>query len=686
MKTFSKFLTFGAITATLATMQVGCSSDNMPQPGRQEVTEAGYLTVNFQLPTQPSTSTRANDVFDDGLAQEYAFQNAAILLFTGTLDNEANAKFQYAYQIMQPSSVDGNDGTNITTTYQKAIKVNELKMAEGEHILGLVMLNYNGVLGNNSVGENGTNTLTIGGHPVIGNTSSTSTVAEGSEESGEATSANNTTFAEILALTAALPNSQGADNATEAQADESSDTEPTGTTDIAKGQNPFIVDNGDKGKAFFMTNTVLCNKPGGKNSPVGTDTKLTILADLGTQLYSSEAEALGKPSGTVFVERGVAKVTVSSGQSMTVGFKWKASDEQTEAAAPTVSLEAFKLGNLDYSSYVVRNMKDTYLGYATTQTVSDDNKYRFVGSAKMGESPWQEEVEYYRTYWAETPCYENGRGFHASYTDYAKGIGNDYPLYCFENTFTVENQDYENTTRAVLKVKFNADGDDFYIVNENDEVYYTQANAQSVIVKYITDNPAMQTEIKTALEKKAETTAEGETEGTTTEVKYADYIVVKYETDAETGQYKVESITPTGLDSKSSFDCEADLKKAVNAEVNVKEYKGGVAYYPIVIKHFGDDMTPWAHADDSETSYTTVGDAYGTGDDASKNYLGRYGLVRNNWYDIQVSGIMKLGSPVDPTTGTITNLPDDNNEVLKYIAFKVNTMKWAKRTHNYILK
>lgn len=675
MKTFSKILTFGAITATLATMQVGCSSDNMPQPGRQEVTEAGYLTVNFQLPTQPSTSTRANDVFEDGLTQEYAFKNAAILLFTGTLADEANAKFQYAYEIKQPSSVDGNDGTNITTTYRKAIKVNEIKMGENEHILGLVMLNYDKVLGN--VSENGTNTLTIGGKTVTGNT--ISTVAEETEDGGESTSTGNTTFSQILALTADLPNSAK----TVADSEESTDTDPSGTT-VDMYDNPFIVDNGDNGHAFFMTNTVLCNKPGGASDPSVSGSKLTVLADLGTELYSSAAEALEKSSGTVFVERGVAKVTVSSTQNMAVGFTWKASDAETDAAAPTATLEAFKLGNLDYSSYVVRNMKDTYLGYASNITgVSEQDKYRFVGSLKMGSSPWQENVDYYRTYWAETPCYENGRGFHASYTDYAKGIGNDYPLYCFENTFTVEHQDYDNTTRAVLKVKFSAS--DFYIINENDEVYYTKANAETRIVKYITDNPAMQTEIKTALEKKAETTGEGETEETTT-VNYADYIVVNCKTDSETGQYKVESITPTSLEGKSSFDCEADLKKAVNAEVNVKEYKGGVAYYPIVIKHFGDDMTPWAHADDSETSYTRVEDAYGTGDDAAKNYLGRYGLVRNNWYDIQVSGIMKLGSPVDPTTGTITNLPDDNNEVLKYIAFKVNSMKWAKRTHNYILK
>lgn len=76
-----------------------CSNDlNPDQPGgeQQTFTEGGYLAFNIQLPTEAGTRA-GNDVFEDGKPNEYAYKDAAILLFTGTGDNDA--KFQYAYDI-----------------------------------------------------------------------------------------------------------------------------------------------------------------------------------------------------------------------------------------------------------------------------------------------------------------------------------------------------------------------------------------------------------------------------------------------------------------------------------------------------------------------------------------------------------------------------------------------------------
>ena len=460
--------------------------------------------------------------------------------------------------------MDGYDNTNVTTTYRKAIKVNEMSLGENSHMLGLVMLNYDGVLGTTVIGETGNNTLTIGTTTVTGGT---------------------TTFSDVLAMTNKL------------------------ASDDAKAKNPFIVDNGDKGNAFFMTNTVLCDQPGGETDP--KDGNLTVLADLGTKLYPSANEALENPMGTVFVERGVAKVTVSS-PSMTVDFEWKASDAVGDAAAPTATIEGFNLGNVDYNSYVVRNMSSSYLGYASSITGVSKEKYRFVGAIKMGTSPWQDAVDYYRTYWAETPSYETGRDFNNSYTAFTEGIGDNNPLYCFENTFKVANQDYKNTTRAVLKVKFS--NADFYIVNDNDEVFYTEENAKSRVVKYLTEIPELQTEIKEAIKAN-----KGDVEFTETAA-YADYMTITYEYETETGKVIVKDITPKDLGtSKTSFVFKDQAIVNVNAEVMVEKYTGGIAYYPIVIKHFGNDLTPWEHEDDTNTAYGTTEDSYGTDPAASQN-------------------------------------------------------------------
>lgn len=93
-------------------------------------------------------------------------------------------------------------------------------------------------------------------------------------------------------------------------------------------------------------------------------------------------------------------------------------------------------------------------------------------------------------------------------------------------------------------------------------------------------------------------------------------------------------------------------------------------------------MTPLSAGENENV--TTVAAAYGTGETAEKNYLGRYGMVRNNWYDLRVNKILKLGTPVPPDANTET--PDDNQSKQKWVAFTVNVLSWAKRTHDYEIK
>ncbi len=57
-------------------------------------------------------------------------------------------------------------------------------------------------------------------------------------------------------------------------------------------------------------------------------------------------------------------------------------------------------------------------------------------------------------------------------------------------------------------------------------------------------------------------------------------------------------------------------------------------------------------------------------------------MVRNNWYDVNITAFNKLGSPVDPT-GNVSNpsTPDDNVEA--YISVKIAVLSWAKRLQNW---
>lgn len=110
-----------------------------------------------------------------------------------------------------------------------------------------------------------------------------------------------------------------------------------------------------------------------------------------------------------------------------------------------------------------------------------------------------------------------------------------------------------------------------------------------------------------------------------------------------------------------------DLTKLNDAIGEINTYLNGICYYVARVQHFGQKYTPWS-----------VGDLlYGDESSASQKYLGRYGMVRNNWYELQITEIKKLGDPVVPTP---PSTPDDENEY--YMTFNVNVHSWAKRVQN----
>jgi hypothetical protein len=139
----------------------------------------------------------------------------------------------------------------------------------------------------------------------------------------------------------------------------------------------------------------------------------------------------------------------------------------------------------------------------------------------------------------------------------------------------------------------------------------------------------------------------------------------------------------------------------VNATVGkVTKYTNGLTYYQIRVKHFGDDLTPW-NTDEYITTTppkeSGIDDIYP--DDARRdaNYLGRYGMVRNNWYVLQIGSIAKIGSATvpdvnrktpttpDPNDPEDPEHPDDELEDA-FIKARINILSWAKRPQSWNLK
>lgn len=418
------------------------------------------------------------------------------------------------------------------------------------------------------------------------------------------------------------------------------------------GETPFASDVANNG--IFMTNAPLSTKPGGKTDP--TDAEVKTLADVTNNIYTTEAEAKSKPAAEIYVERAVAKVTVQD-----------KNDKLVANQNISYKLYNWAVDNTNRNSYIVRQY-DKNWNKLYSDKAADANKYRFVWDTPVNPNA---NVKLYRTAFAQDPEYKTTTADADNYNRIASNasmstafgnsteFGNDHPQYCNENTFKVTAQNQDQTTRVVLGVKLSAPGTttydaDLYTVNDNKEVVYTKATLAERLKNILLKEAAVNTWVKAhATDASFDITFDANEAGTTTITK----ATFKGKTAAGAAEETLETFT-------------TDLDKTLP---NIVRYKGGVAYYAVRIKHFGDtEGTPWNVAGQGVTAggnskiYPGANEGW---------FLGRYGVVRNNWYNISVNKIQTLG---DATTPAFTNDPDDVLE--NYISVSINVLSWSKHT------
>lgn len=396
---------------------------------------------------------------------------------------------------------------------------------------------------------------------------------------------------------------------------------------------------------FYMANAPLFNKPGDTTDPAaGT---VSTLTDLTGKIYDTEAEALAGKAAQVYVERAVAKVTLNKG---TV-------TETTTSTSSTVPFEVlgWAIDNFNNTTYLVRNTEDfdTWKSYSSKGLPS--SKYRFVGGAAVA-------TDLYRTYFAKDVNYDTdySAGILERATNFVNTYGDTNPQYCFENTFDVPHQNENLTTLVTIKAKLNS-GTDFYIVGGDQTKLYPKTELDNLVKEKFLNTEA------TWVTNNAKDASTGIGKGDLT---------VAYDKD-EAGVIHLKEVTVDPAKLKATPDpLPATYVKDVDAAVgSMVYYKNGVSYYTVRIKHFGDDLTPW----NKNELGVKAGEVYPTKNQA-ENWLGRYGVLRNNWYDISVQGVKGLGSATVPE---LTGTTDD--ELDSYIAVQINVLSWAKRTQNATL-
>lgn len=564
-----------------------CSSDDLVEQKHPSVTPGEKGYVSVAVNLPSQPSSRANDNFDDGLESEYNVEDATLLVFSGATEDAA--KFTGAYPLTL------NDGTqlggNITMTYQVTQQITK-PLAAGDDIYALVMINSKNVLTGSAEA----------GWQILGNalTVGTTTVADVKGMNGNVTAA-------------ALADASG------------------------EGY-------------FYMTNAPLYSVPGGVSEPAnGAVTTLTKIN--AENIFSTAAEAEDNPAASIYVERGVAKVTVTDGG--TAG----------QNGNLNYTINGWTLDMTNTASYAVRNVTGADWWTLASQ-IAPAADYRFVGSVPVAAG-------LYRTYFGMDPNYNAAGTFNEQIGEAPAALtALNGTAYCLENTFDVDHQNQDQTTRVIVAATLtdvggDADVNDFYVVNNNKDNVLNTAGLEAYVKKQYLENPTVYgllTNKDNGLkdgQKLTEADLDVTYSGNTTAS--AD-ITVASVTIAETAaaKFKGEAV-PVDL----AGDGNAEALAAIN-ENAIAYYKGGVSYYPVMIQHFGDDQTPWTAG---SVSYPTP--------NRDANYLGRWGVLRNNWYEINVTGVKSIGSPVVPE---VYGTPDDPVE--SWISVEINVLSWAKRVQN----
>lgn len=425
---------------------------------------------------------------------------------------------------------------------------------------------------------------------------------------------------------------------------------------------------------LMMTNVPVVTKPG-----TAAFDDATVLADVTTSIFKTEAEAKANPAADVFVERVASKVTLGMTGSGTSTETLSA--DGTAAKNFKYTLEGWNLANVNKSSYLVRQYDNTWnnltsdgLDFLTgaDKSAFAANPYRFAGinliKTNVSSNP---AANKYRTYWGKDINYTNDAPFASDATvgDADLTLGKDATTYCYENTFDVAHQKVYNTTTAIVKMKITPDpstGGTFYTINGGKDVVYSLANAKTKVGnQFLAENT--ESFLKTTYFHSV--TEAGKI--TVSDVDFSD------NAGKVTFNKLVLTFTPTAGGAATTYDVtDAAVLTALANNIKVVEYKGGYSYYNILIKHFGDELTPW------NPSTKTSGISYPTPDEA--NWLGRYGVLRNNWYDLDITGVSRLGAAT-PEELDVKNDPTPDDNLKSYISVKINVLSWAKRTQKAIL-
>lgn len=369
-------------------------------------------------------------------------------------------------------------------------------------------------------------------------------------------------------------------------------------------------------------------------------------------IYASKQEAENSTATTVYVERGLAKVSLASTSNEHVDIA------DGNYAGDHVDITGWTLDVTNKKTFPVHVTEgdglwaDTWKTAATTAATNGATMDRFHDT-KL--------TEFQRVYWGLDPNYKKefatveaceGEFTMAKTSDFKTGKDAKKAQYCLENTFDIAHMMQGQTTRVLFSAKYTpygfSDGDTFYKMGNSSQLWNAtkvEAQIKAKAQEVLGEADASKVTVTLAAEGNDMTKA-------------GVHLVA-----AANITYGTTALAPEKVDE---INAKLGFKKATptDAEVGLSTFASGVSYYIARVKHF-NELTPW-----------NAGDA--TYADNNINWLGRYGVLRNNWYELSVSSVSGPGYPDVPKVNPTD--PDDENE--QYINVEVKILDWAKRSQD----
>ena len=425
---------------------------------------------------------------------------------------------------------------------------------------------------------------------------------------------------------------------------------------------------------FMMTNSNFVSPDDGTKGVTEDGLQVINPASITTS-----AEVASESATQIYVERVSAKVTLKLPLDKMEGF-----GTVTKVDGSTV-IDFNGKGTLTLKGW---NLTTTNLTYFPVKHI-DINEWNNVKYQLSND--WSNPAAY-RTYWAKDPNYNylqivpSGMLDGFNYVSYNAMTGkfdeNGKVQYCLENTFNKEGQ-YQNATTSVILAGV------YRLTAQANVVPAATGTTPDPDIISINGTVYSLDDAKLTLANNIK--AAGYTEDANTPIS-ADKIKITAAYDANTNvavtvTYGDEDL-PLFKDGSVSADKIKDVIKKLYASQGIQYYVGGKCFYTVMIKNFTDnEVQLWD--DESKGTFYKYGDEVQNNDPYSWGCLGRYGIVRNTSYTVNIQSISGIGKPIydpeeptnpDPKDPEDPPTPDDTKGSV--ISAQINILPWAVRSQD----